>query len=269
LQTTNGIKNPRALAVGKELRIPVPRGAVAAQTSASPEPPAPRARGKSQKAARPVAVKAPDPVDKTKLLYTVRKGNTLGHIAEWYDCRAADIRNWNNIPYGKPIHEGQVLSIWVDSHAAEQYRSISSSSFTQNQSRKQAPAAAENDDGGIIYKVRSGDSLDKISKVYGASISQIKRWNKLSSSTIYPGQQLVIYPDAPKAQETTVASAEKMSKTASSPTIYKVRKGDTLWDIARAHNVGESELRAWNKLKANKIYAGQELVIYRDGKGTE
>ena len=43
--------------------------------------------------------------------------------------------------------------------------------------------------------------------------------------------------------------------------VYVVKKGDTLWDIAKAFAVTPSDLKEWNDLARNKIVAGQELVI--------
>jgi len=48
-----------------------------------------------------------------KVVYTVRKGDTLGHIAENYGTRASKIRRWNNISYGQYIFPGQKLVLWV------------------------------------------------------------------------------------------------------------------------------------------------------------
>jgi membrane-bound lytic murein transglycosylase D len=49
----------------------------------------------------------------SKNIYTVRKGDTLGHIAEDYNTRAKKIRKWNNLKYGQPILPGQKLTIWI------------------------------------------------------------------------------------------------------------------------------------------------------------
>jgi len=45
----------------------------------------------------------------------------------------------------------------------------------------------------IIYHVKKGDTLWKISKKFQISINKIKKWNKLKSSTLYQGQKLFIY----------------------------------------------------------------------------
>jgi LysM repeat protein len=46
---------------------------------------------------------------------------------------------------------------------------------------------------------------------------------------------------------------------------YVVKKGDTLWDIARAHGVETSDIKSWNDIRRNKIYAGQQLTIHVGG----
>jgi len=45
----------------------------------------------------------------------------------------------------------------------------------------------------ITYKVKSGDSLWKISRRYGLHVKDIKRWNHLKSNTLRPGQKLRLY----------------------------------------------------------------------------
>jgi membrane-bound lytic murein transglycosylase D len=48
-----------------------------------------------------------------KLSYKVRKGDTLGHIAEDYGTRASNIRKWNGLKYGQHIFPGQKLTLWI------------------------------------------------------------------------------------------------------------------------------------------------------------
>ena len=62
------------------------------------------------------------------------------------------------------------------------------------------------------------------------------------------------------ASSTPVARAAT-SRTAAAGTKYEVRRGDSLWTIARRNNVSVDRLKAANKLTSSRILAGQVLVI--------
>ena len=54
------------------------------------------------------------PAGYRKKTYRVKRGDTLGQIAENFGTRASKIRRWNNLNYGSHlIHPGQKLVIWV------------------------------------------------------------------------------------------------------------------------------------------------------------
>ncbi len=102
-----------------------------------------------------------------KIIYTIKKGDTIGGIAEIYNTRASKIRKWNNFYYGKTIYPGQKIVIYV---------SNDSSSSTK------------------YYTVRSGDSLERISKKTSVSVNKLKRLNpKISPSKIFPGDKIRIH----------------------------------------------------------------------------
>ena len=61
-----------------------------------------------------------------------------------------------------------------------------------------------------------------------------------------------------QAPEVRVAEAHEPS---SSPTRYRVRSGDSLWGIARAHGTTVDELKSANNLRGSRIYAGQLLQL--------
>jgi len=81
----NKIRNRHKISIGQKLTIPI-RGAYASHDG---------------------------PPGHIKVVYTVRKGDTLGHIAEDYGTRAVKIRRWNNLAYGQYIYPGQKLVLWV------------------------------------------------------------------------------------------------------------------------------------------------------------
>jgi hypothetical protein len=58
-----------------------------------------------------------------------------------------------------------------------------------------------------------------------------------------------------------VATSQSSSGVSSSGTVYRVRRGDTLWDIARAHDTTAEAIRSANRLEKSVIHPGDELVI--------
>lgn len=103
--------------------------------------------------------------------------------------------------------------------------------------------------GTIKYRVKPGDSLSEIASRYRVSVSSIKRANGLRSSLIREGQVLKI-------------PAGTSGGTTAKAISYRVRKGDTLWDIASRYDVSVSDIKRWNRLKSSKLIAGDELTIY-------
>ncbi len=86
----NKIKNRHKIKVGQMLTIPV-RGVKVSYSSVS----------------------STRPSGTTKKTYTVKKGDTLGQIAESYRIQARQIRSWNGIKYGEYIHPGQKIILWL------------------------------------------------------------------------------------------------------------------------------------------------------------
>jgi membrane-bound lytic murein transglycosylase D len=73
------------------------------------------------------------PADKyDKLYYTVRSGDNVGYVADWYDVRASDLRYWNNIHHNL-IRTGQKLVIYKPKGHSERYRALNSMSFAEKQ----------------------------------------------------------------------------------------------------------------------------------------
>jgi len=137
-----------------------------------------------------------------KLIYTVKTGDNLGFIAEWYDVRASDIRHWNNI-YGNLIKRGQKLAIYVPKNKASRYKNIDQQTFNEKQRRvageirkteAKASVKTQQNNDFIYYTIQSGDTLWEIAKKYqGISDLDIMKINNISGSkSIKPGQVIKI-----------------------------------------------------------------------------
>jgi membrane-bound lytic murein transglycosylase D len=145
------------------------------------------------------------PADKyDKLSYTVKSGDNVGYIADWFDVRASDLRYWNNISRNL-IRSGQKLVIYKPKGASDKYRDLDQMSFSEKQAfaGRAVPAAttasvqlADPNTEYITYQVREGDSLWEIARKYpGVSETDISRLNNITNaSRIRPGQVLKIKP---------------------------------------------------------------------------
>lgn len=148
------------------------------------------------------AQQAQTPPNTTAISYTVKSGDTIGHIAEWYDVRAWQIRAWNNVH--DTIRVGQRLTIHVPNNRSDYYAQINNLSFAQKQEIERRQRAGENIftlrfDGSspssgdtINYTVRRNDTLGNIARSHGVSVADIQRENNLNGTTIYAGQTLKI-----------------------------------------------------------------------------
>lgn len=122
------------------------------------------------------------------------------------------------------------------------------------------------------YQVTSGDTLSRIAMQNGVSVNQLKMANNLRGNSLRRGQTLFIPTDG-KPMATATAQKAAASKptrlaanTAGNKLQYKVRSGDTLWNISRAHGVTHNDLAKWNGLNAKSaLKPGMRLVIWPKG----
>lgn len=144
------------------------------------------------------------PANSSSMSYTVKSGDTIGHIAEWFDVRAWQVRAWNNVQ--NTIRVGQRLTIYVSNNRSEYYSQVESLTFAQKQEIERRQRSGENiyalrfDGAGtstgsgdaITYTVRRNDTLGNIARRHGVSVADIQRENNLRGTTIYAGQSLTI-----------------------------------------------------------------------------
>ena len=142
---------------------------------------------------------------KTKLIYTVKDGDNIGFISEWYKVGLSDLRNWNNI-YRNNIRVGQKLVVYVDPAKSEFYSKINTMEFADKQAligktamTNSQPLATtlgpgEIDGEYITYTVRRGDSIWDIVKMFdNVTTTQVLALNNISDpGKIKVGQKLKI-----------------------------------------------------------------------------
>jgi membrane-bound lytic murein transglycosylase D len=115
------------------------------------------------------------------------------------------------------------------------------------------------------YKVRKGDNLALIAKANKVSTRDLQRWNKLTGKNLKIGQTLVMQANTP-AKGRAVASSGAAKSSAQKTTTYKVRKGDSLYLVAKRFNVEMQHLKRWNPRSGHALKPGQTLTVYLDRK---
>ncbi len=121
--------------------------------------------------------------------------------------------------------------------------------------------------GGLVYKVRRGDTLGAIGKRYGVSVTHLMELNNLRSSTVRVGQMLRIKEREHERSER--ATEPERGTSNSSPTelsdrsevLHVVRPGETLYAIGRRYGTSVEALVRTNELTEHRIQVGQKLVV--------
>lgn len=111
----------------------------------------------------------------------------------------------------------------------------------------------------VYHRVRSGETLSTIARRYRTSVARIKRANNLRSSHfIRAGKRLKI-----PGKGTTYASAPKQPQSPPSqrPAYHVVRRGDSLWNIARKYGTTTQDIQKLNGLTGTHLYQGQKLKL--------
>ena len=134
----------------------------------------------------------------TSVYYTVKRGDNLGYIAEWYDCSASDIRRWNHMR-SSMISPGERLKVVVPTDKADVYKQVNDLNFREKQyfartGQIKDQEATTQQGNYVYYEVKPGDTLWGIAQQYqGISVYQLKQLNNIRSTrSLKPGQQLKI-----------------------------------------------------------------------------
>ena len=144
--------------------------------------------------------------------YTVKKGDTIFRIAKNNGMSVQELKDLNGLK-SDHISVGQVLKVNKLASIDKSPNSLYS------------------------YTVKKGDTLYKIAKANGITVSDLKSINKLKNDTVSVGQVLLI---------------KKM---------YTVQKGDTLHKIAKKNNTTVDNLKRLNHMTSDKISLGQSLIL--------
>ena len=214
--------------------------------------------------------------------YTLRPGDKLEKVAPRFGMSVANLKAVNGIQGKIKVGPGTTLLV-----AGQEGGDGPDMASTPEPPRLPAadPEPAAKSKSTESHTVRKGETLPSIAKHYGMSVAELKRINKLRSDKVTTGTRLTVNQES-KTAEKKESKAEKLAEVGKKPdtgknkadkkaedkagskakgnngsTRYVVRKGDTIYSIARQFNVDKDELLRWNKLSSNAIKPGKTLTI--------
>lgn len=181
----------------------------------------------------------------------LRRSSTPRHFAGTYYLRVPQNRYAYRL--GEVKEEPKVSALAVNfmrpETRKELNRRVAAVPFKAIKGAKKAPKLAQakvikQSGRPIVYKVRRGDNLTDLARIFNLKVAKIKTANKLKRGKILVGQKIIL-PDTQKG-------------------IYTVKRGDHLTKVARRVNNPVEALVKLNALKRRTIYPGQKIIVNID-----
>ena len=185
---------------------------------------------------------ASGPLDPTNSTYRVRRGDSLSQIAHNHGMSTSQLAAWNGLSVNTVIHPGQRLTVHRRNNGSIPVAS-----------RKRNAGPSDGSSRTFVHVVKYGDTLSDIAQRHGTTALKLAQFNRIKKSSILrPGQKLHLVP---AAYAKAPAGRESIR--------YRVKRGDSLWEISRLFGVSVASLRKWNRLsKGELLMPGRELDVH-------
>jgi N-acetylmuramoyl-L-alanine amidase len=207
------------------------------------------------------AVKEEEKAAPEVITYTVKKGDTLEKIALKHHTTVRSIRTLNRLKANDPMYAGRKLKVGVEKPDEDLAAETAPAKDHRPEATK-APAA-EPVQKLTTYRVKKGDTLEKIADRNGTTVAELARLNNMKPrDPLWVDRKLKV----PAAEKEKGREAPAEKKTAAKPqkktATYVVKKGDTLEKIASKHNTSIAALMKVNKIKlSDPLYVNRKLII--------
>jgi membrane-bound lytic murein transglycosylase D len=182
-----------------------------------------------------------DDSQNNKDFYEVQKGDNLLSIAKKFNVSTEDLKEWNNLDDSN-VQMGSKLAL----------------ANKQETAKEDEPTETKI----IEYKVKKGDNLGSIAHKHNVSVAEIKEWNELEDNNVRLGATIIVSKTEIAANDTKFSNKENSASNQKDEVkLYYVKKGDSLFSIAKKYNVTASDIKKWNGIKNESLKPGMKLKI--------
>jgi len=213
-------------------------------------------------------------VTKTKF-HKVKRGDNIGEISQKYGVSVANLKKWNRLK-GNNVMLGSNLKIVTSERVAVAPKKLPKSTIKVKDTTTTAIASVEKKTKEIVledskkeiadesefYVVQKGDNLNSIAKKYGVTTAQIREWNNMEDTNVLLGSKLKLIKAENDAIESKSEKTEQQIATSvKEQQQYLVKKGDSLFSIAKKSGVTVENIKEWNGIGNEAIKPGMRLKI--------
>jgi membrane-bound lytic murein transglycosylase D len=182
-----------------------------------------------------------DDSQSNKDFYEVQKGDNLLSIAKKFNVSIEDLKEWNNLDDSN-VQMGSKLAL------ANKQETVKEEEPTETKI--------------VEYKVKKGDNLGSIAHKHNVSVAEIKEWNELEDNNVRLGATIIVSKTEIAANDTKFSNKENSASNQKDEVkLYYVKKGDSLFSIAKKYNVTASDIKKWNGIKNESLKPGMKLKI--------
>jgi LysM repeat protein len=180
-------------------------------------------------------------------VHVVAPGESLSTIAQRYGLTLGELSAYNGVTNPNLLFVGQQLSIPGSGRAP--------------QSLAPATGALPGEDG--YYTVVRGDTLSLVARNHGMTTDDLMRLNGIANANmVWVGQKLRVSARVAAVEQPAAAAPSRGLAPGAAEGIYVVQTGDTLSEIAAAHDTTVQQLLVDNGLPNGRfIFAGQRLRV--------
>jgi len=191
------------------------------------------------------------PVDKRVWwrYHKVASGETLSAVARKYHTTSHAIAEVNNLDGDELIADSKLI-IPVPGHKLD-------------------PASIRYSRHATRYRVRRGDTILSIADDFGVPPEKLRRWNHLRGNSLRAGRRISIYkpiyddvePALSRRAASKSAKSKKLQASSKGRTVYVVKSGDTLYEIANRYHTTVAALKRDNPGLTADIHPGDTVVV--------
>ncbi|SFP35019.1 membrane-bound lytic murein transglycosylase D [Pseudarcicella hirudinis] len=194
--------------------------------------------------------------------HTVQIKQTFFSIAKMYGMSLDELYRINKTQPGTPLRSGQVILVSqsVGINSDNNIAAFPKQGLTEENSGREIVTKTENpvvnkyisgNNNSSTHVVQAGETLFRVSKIYGVSVDKLMQWNGLNNYTIEIGQELIV-------------KNQNDSGTKDIKTKYHILKtGETVFRVSQLYGVSVEDVVKWNNIRNYNVLAGQKLIIRR------